>query len=84
MNSVQKELDVDLSKCASLGNELLEIIDAIREEKPIYWSETNHCWIITGHAEVAEALRGNLPFSSRRCRIGSSTWIHPISRAFGD
>jgi cytochrome P450 len=66
MNSVQKELDVDLSKCASLGNELLEIIDTIREAKPIYWSETNQCWIITGHAEVLEAFRGTLPFSNRR------------------
>ena len=63
-----KALDVDFKQAGSLGNELLERIDRLREAEPVYWSELNQCWIISGHAEVAEALRGELPFSNRRAQ----------------
>jgi len=58
--------DIDFSQIQKLGNEILVQLDQIREEKPIYWSEKQNAWIVTGHAPVAEALRGELPFSVNR------------------
>lgn len=58
--------DVDFRQAQQLGNRLLEQLDRLREAAPIYWSERQQAWIITGHTEVMDALRGNFPLSADR------------------
>jgi pimeloyl-[acyl-carrier protein] synthase len=58
--------DVDFQHVRELGNELLKQIDAVREYSPIFWSVSQHAWIVSGHAEVAEGFTGKLPFSNER------------------
>jgi pimeloyl-[acyl-carrier protein] synthase len=55
--------DVDFTKVAELGNRLLEQLNALRDSAPIHWSERHQSWIVTGHAEVVEGFRGDLPLS---------------------
>jgi pimeloyl-[acyl-carrier protein] synthase len=57
-------LDVGFADAARLGDGLLERLDAIRGADPIYWSGLNQCWVVTGHREVVEGFRGDLPFSN--------------------
>lgn len=64
MNVRAKDLDVSFAEAASLGDRLLDKLDAIREADPIYWSDINQCWVVTGHKEVVEGFRGDLPFSN--------------------
>ncbi len=59
--------DFDLSSVSTLGNLLLEKVDAMREVDPIYWSEKNQAWFVTGHAPALDGLSGNLPRSA--CRL---------------
>ena len=58
--------DFDLSSVSTLGNLLLEKVEAMREVDPVYWSEKNQAWFVTGHAQAMEGLSGNLPLSARR------------------
>lgn len=58
--------DIDLSQVKQLGNRLLVQLDDLREAAPIYWSPKQNAWIVTGHAEVVEALAGALPLSVNR------------------
>ncbi|MET0988468.1 MAG: cytochrome P450, partial [Steroidobacteraceae bacterium] len=44
-------------------------INAMREISPICWVETEHSWVITGHAEVMEAYSGTLPLSAARYKL---------------
>jgi cytochrome P450 len=53
-------------KASVLGNRLFAKLDDVRAADPVYWSAANNMWLITGHAEVTEALSGTLPFSSKR------------------
>jgi len=66
MNIQAGNLDVNFADAAILGDTLLDRLDALRETSPIYWSETNRCWVITGHREVVEGFRGDLPLSNVR------------------
>lgn len=58
--------DFDLSSVPALGNALLGKVEAMREADPIYWSEKNQAWFVTGHAQAMEGLSGSLPLSARR------------------
>jgi cytochrome P450 len=64
--TADQSVDFELSRFAELGNELLQKLDAIREQDPIYWSETNQAWLITGHKEIVESFSGRLPLSNTR------------------
>jgi len=59
-------IDVKFSDAAQLGNRLLEKLDVLREQAPLFWSDHQRAWIVTGHALVAAALRGALPLSADR------------------
>jgi len=74
-------IDVDFSKSKQLGNRLIEQLDVIRERTPIYWSEKQNAWIVTGHAEVAEAFRAELPLSVNRLPRIFSFMPDPDERA---
>jgi len=65
MNAV-RDIDVDLSQSAQLGNEILAKISRIRDADPIYWSEKNQLWMVTGHREVFEGFKGELPLTNNR------------------
>jgi pimeloyl-[acyl-carrier protein] synthase len=60
------EIDVKFADAAQLGNRLLEKLDALRERAPLFWSDHQRAWIVTGHALVAAALRGTVPLSADR------------------
>ncbi|MET0497942.1 MAG: cytochrome P450 [Steroidobacteraceae bacterium] len=57
---------IDFSRAKQLGNQLLVQLDSLREAAPIAWSAKQNAWIVTGHAEVIEAFRGELPLSANR------------------
>ena len=61
-----RDVDVDLSQAAQLGNEILGKISRVREVDPIYWSEQNQLWLVTGHHEVFEGFKGDLPLTNHR------------------
>jgi cytochrome P450 len=64
--------DVDFKQAKQLGNKLLVQLDSLRQQNPILWSPTQNAWIVTGHEEVVEAFRGELPLSANRVpRIAS-------------
>ncbi|HTT83797.1 MAG TPA: cytochrome P450 [Rhizomicrobium sp.] len=66
MNVQVRDIDVNFADAAILGDRLLDHLDAIRETNPIYWSDVNQCWVVTGHREVVEGFRGDLPLSNVR------------------
>lgn len=74
-------LDVDLSQAESLGNEIIAPLQRLREESPIQWSVLQNAWIVTGHAECAEAFRGTLPLSAARHRLLEAFMPDPADRA---
>ena len=56
--------DIDLASLALRGDALFGELNQLREHDPLFWSETSLSWIVTGHAELMEALSGALPLSS--------------------
>jgi pimeloyl-[acyl-carrier protein] synthase len=56
--------DVRFADAKQLGERLSIELDRLREEAPVYWSENQKAWIITGHAEVTTAFREAKIFSS--------------------
>lgn len=65
---IMDTLDVDFKKVKELGNDLLIQLDRLRDQSPIYWSENQKAWIVTGNAEVTEALGSSLPLTVDRTR----------------
>jgi cytochrome P450 len=55
--------DIDFTQVSELGDRLLAQLNALRDADPIFWSEKHESWIVTGHAQVVEGLRGDLPLS---------------------
>jgi pimeloyl-[acyl-carrier protein] synthase len=64
-----QHIEPDFSQIEKLGDRVIGQLNALREVAPIYWSELNQSWIISGHAEVVEAYSGNLPFSAQRHKL---------------
>lgn len=60
-NNVDFLLDIP-----ALGDGLLDKLDLMRANDPIFWSQINGAWMITGHAEVVQGYQGKLPLSSKR------------------
>jgi pimeloyl-[acyl-carrier protein] synthase len=73
--------DVDFQHVKELGNELLAQIDAVRAQDPIFWSNSQRAWIVSGHAEVAEGFSGKLPFSNERMSKVGRFMPDPAERA---
>lgn len=66
MNLRHSDADFSLAAGGSMGNLLLEKLARMRASDPIFWSDANQLWIVTGHAQVAEGFRGDLPLSAVR------------------
>jgi pimeloyl-[acyl-carrier protein] synthase len=62
--SLSAATDLNLGALAPLGDALLGELGRLRDSDPLHWSETSHCWIVTGHAELMEGFSGRLPLSS--------------------
>jgi pimeloyl-[acyl-carrier protein] synthase len=62
------------------GNRLLEKFDELRATDPIFWSDVNRAWIVTGHREVTEGYQGRLPLSSRRFPEAGVAHLTPEQR----
>jgi pimeloyl-[acyl-carrier protein] synthase len=66
-NCVESQtFDVNLALAGQLGNDFIEQLSALREIDPIHWSDASHCWIVTRHADVDAALKGQFPLSNKR------------------
>lgn len=66
---MQQNIPIQISKVEEIGNRIIEQINALREVSPIYWSEEEQGWIITGYDEVIEAYSGTLPLSAARFQL---------------
>jgi pimeloyl-[acyl-carrier protein] synthase len=62
-------LDIDFARVEQLGDAIIPRLNAVREASPIYWSETDQSWVVSGHAEVVEAFSGRLPLSAARFKL---------------
>jgi cytochrome P450 len=80
MNAAIKNLDFGFDEFSGLGNKILPKLDAIREEDPIFWSERNNCWIVTGNEAVTEGFSGKLPLAARRHELVASFFPDPVER----
>lgn len=56
--------DVRFAEASQLGERLSVQLDQLRAAAPVYWSENQRAWIITGHAQVTAAFRDGKLFSS--------------------
>lgn len=67
MNSGDQDVDIDFGQAGAMGNALLQKLNAMRDVDPIFFSEKNGgSWIVTGHKQVADGFRGDLPLSAVR------------------
>ena len=56
--------DVDFGSAAFLADPF-PILARLREEAPVFWSNTQHAWIVTRHADVLQAFRDTRLSASR-------------------
>jgi pimeloyl-[acyl-carrier protein] synthase len=62
-----QDVDIEFAKTGELGNAILGKLAQMRSFDPIYFSEKNGgVWVVTGHEQVVEGFRGNLPLSAVR------------------
>lgn len=66
MNAPIQGVDFSFADAGPLGNQVLAKLSAMREADPIYFSQTQQSWVVTGHEEVLEGFRGDLPLSAVR------------------
>jgi pimeloyl-[acyl-carrier protein] synthase len=66
MQSIESLANLDLTKVAELGNELLAKLNIVREASPIAWSDIASAWVVTRHEDVERAYSGELPLSNIR------------------
>ena len=59
-------IDFDLSNVPALGNGIFERLRAVQEADPVFWSDKNQAWIVSGHAQAMAGLSGELPLSAQR------------------
>lgn len=65
---------LDLRKIAELGNGILPLLSAVREEERIAWNDSAHGWLVTRHDDVTDGFTGKVPLSCVRME----------ARSFGD
>ena len=75
-----RSVDFDLTQVAEMGNGILAKIKAVREADPIYWSETNQVWMVTGHKELSEGYAGTLPLANFRAPGPALALLTPQER----
>jgi cytochrome P450 len=73
-------VSLDIPNFHLLGNHALEQLDRIRELAPVSWNEIDQSWLITGHAEVLAAFRGEVPLSAQRFKLLEFLLPDPVDR----
>lgn len=58
--------DIDFTRAAELGDDLVAQLDELRDVSPIAWSERHKAWIVTGYEQVRLGFSGVLPLSINR------------------
>lgn len=53
----EKEIDFDWFGPDALGAQFFDRLAAIREHKPVFWSEQQNAWIVTRYADVEAGFR---------------------------
>lgn len=76
-----QSIDVDFAQAGSLGNAILEQLNALREVDPIHWSDASQGWLITRHADVDDALQGKFPLSLKRVELIMFSPLSPAEQA---
>jgi pimeloyl-[acyl-carrier protein] synthase len=64
MQTVVMDHDIDVAALSAQGDLLFAEVNALRTADPIYRSKKSQCWVVTGHAELAEGFSGSLPLSN--------------------
>jgi cytochrome P450 len=64
-------MDFPFDAMPEIGNQFLTRLDTIREADPVFWSEHQHGWLITRHADIIDGFLQKQPLSSRR--FGTAT-----------
>lgn len=63
--ALERDLDVDLTNDPrDQGEAMIEDLDRIRRESPVYWSEKSRCWFLTRHEDVVDAFQRKLPLTN--------------------
>lgn len=63
--SVQDIIDVDLTNAPrDRGKAMIDDLDHIRDQTPVFWSERSRCWFITRHADVVDAFQRRIPVTN--------------------
>jgi len=73
-------VSLDVPNFHVLGNDVLHQLDRIRELAPVAWNEVDQSWLITGHAEVLAAFRGDVPLSAQRFKLLELLLPDPVDR----
>lgn len=63
--NVQDILDVDLTNAPrERGKAMIDDLDHIRDQTPVFWSEQSRCWFITRHSDVVDAFQRRIPVTN--------------------
>ncbi|WP_311268019.1 cytochrome P450 [Sphingobium sp. WCS2017Hpa-17] len=63
--SVKDILDVDLTNAPrERGKAMIDDLDHIRDQTPVFWSERSRCWFITRHSDVVDAFQRRIPVTN--------------------
>ncbi len=61
---IARNVDLSIGDFKALGNGILPRLDAMRNHEPIYWSDANQAWMVTGHKEIGEGASAEMPMLS--------------------
>lgn len=62
-------IPLEFSKVERLGDRIIGRINAAREFGPIWWSDEERCWVVTGHAQVLAGFRETVKLSNNRAAL---------------
>lgn len=57
---------IDFTRVGELGNNLLPLLNELRETEPVVWNESLHGWVVTRHEDVLAGFDLKYPLSNDR------------------
>jgi cytochrome P450 len=66
LQSQRPETDIDFTKAAEFGNDLLPMLNELREQAPVIWSNALQAWMVNRHADVLAGFDNVVPLSNDR------------------
>jgi cytochrome P450 len=55
----------DLTQLDTIGDDLIPMMNRLREKEPVVWNPSVHAWMLLRHEDVLKAYQGKFPLSSR-------------------